>query len=190
MIPLLSETMMSTIQEIPPKSNDKKVAQQDAHRDPLSGRAGAHPVGTGVGAAAGGMAAGIATGAAIGTVAGPVGTAVGAAVGVAVGAIGGGLAGKAIAEEIDPTVEHGFWRECYANRSYIITGLPYDEYAPAYEYGWVSQALYEDKSFDHAESTLQRDWDKVKGSSKLHWDQARHAVRDSWNRVTKPRPVK
>jgi len=178
---------MSTIQEVPPKaeSDAKKQAQHDAHRDPLSGRAGAHPVGTGVGAAAGGITAGIVTGAAIGTVAGPVGTAVGAAVGVAVGAIGGGLAGKAIAEEIDPTVEHGFWRGCYASRSYFILGMPYEEYAPAYEYGWVSQAQHKDKSFDQAESLLRSDWDKVKGVSKLRWDQARHAVRDSWNRVAK-----
>ena len=62
-----------------PTSDGKKQSQDDAHRDPLSGRAGAHPVGTGVGAAAGGVAAGTAAGAAIGTVAGPVGTAVGAA---------------------------------------------------------------------------------------------------------------
>ena len=177
---------MSTIQEVPPKANEKKQAQQDAHRDPLSGRAGAHPVGTGVGAAAGGATVGVITGAALGTLAGPVGMAVGAAVGVAVGAVGGGLAGKAIAEDIDPTVEHGFWRERYAGCSYIVAGLPYEEYAPAYEYGWVSRSRYLGKSFDQAESALQREWDTVKGASKLRWDQARHAVRDSWNRVTKP----
>ena len=68
----------------------------EPNRDPISGRPGAHPVGTGLGAAAGGMAAG----AAAGSVAGPVGTVAGAAV----GAIVGGLAGKGIAEMVDPTV--------------------------------------------------------------------------------------
>src|SRR5476651_2068900 len=98
---------MSTAKhETPPKSHDEKQAQQDANRDPLSGRAGAHPVGTGVGAAAGGIAAAIATGAAMGTFAGPAGTAVGAAAGAAAGAVAGGLAGKAVAEHLDPTVEH------------------------------------------------------------------------------------
>ncbi len=66
------------------------------NRDPLSGEAGAHPIGTGVGAAAGGIAAG----AAVGSVAGPVGTVVGAAV----GAVAGGLAGKGVAETVDPTI--------------------------------------------------------------------------------------
>ena len=67
-----------------------------AHRDPITGTPGAHPVGTGVGAVAGGVAAG----AAAGTVVGPVGTVVGAAV----GAVAGGLAGKGVAEKVDPTV--------------------------------------------------------------------------------------
>jgi uncharacterized protein (TIGR02271 family) len=70
-----------------------------ANRDPITGEAGAHPVGTGVGAAAGGMAAG----AAAGTVAGPVGTVLGAAV----GAVAGGLAGKGVAEKVDPTLVKG-----------------------------------------------------------------------------------
>ena len=59
--------------------------QQAAHsnRDPITGAAGSHPVGTGLGAALGGVGAGIATavagGAVIGSAVGPVGTAIGAA---------------------------------------------------------------------------------------------------------------
>ena len=165
------------------KNPDEKKAQEDANRDPLSGRAGAHPVGTGVGAAAGGIAAGAATGASIGTVAGPVGTAIGAAVGTAVGAVVGGLAGKAVAEKIDPTVEHGFWRENYATRSYVDKNAPYEEYGPAYEYGWQSQSRHQGKTFDEAESSLQGEWAKVRGKSHLEWDRAKEAVRDSWERV-------
>ena len=177
--------MSTTKQEIPPKSPDEKQAEHDANRDPLSGRAGAHPVGTGVGAAAGGVAAGVAAGAAIGTVAGPVGTAVGAAVGAAAGAVGGGLAGKAIAERVDPTVEHGYWRSNYASRPYARVGMVYEEYAPAYQYGWESQTHHLGKSFEQVESTLERDWHKAKGTSKLAWEHAKEAARDSWNRVSK-----
>ena len=176
--------MSSTKQEHPRKSDDKKQAQSDAHRDPLSGRAGAHPLGTGVGAASGGIAAGVATGAALGTVAGPVGTAVGAAVGAAVGVVAGGLAGKAVAESVNPTVEHGYWRKHYASCSYAKAGTSYEEYAPAYQYGWESQARYQGKNYDQVESALQRDWDKVKGTSKLSWDEAKKPVRDSWHRVS------
>ena len=92
---------------------ESEAARRDENRDPISGERGAHPVGTGVGAAAGGLAAGAGTGAVVGTVAGPIGTAIGTAVGAAVGAVGGGLAGKAVAEHIDPTVEHEYWRANY-----------------------------------------------------------------------------
>ena len=88
--------------------DDEELQGRDAHRDPITGTPGAHPVGVGLGAAAGGMAAG----AAAGTVAGPVGTAIGAAA----GAIVGGLAGKGIAEQIDPTIEEAYWRENYTAR--------------------------------------------------------------------------
>ena len=91
---------------------DKTIQENTgtAHRDPLSGAPGAHPVGVGVGAAAGGMAAG----AAVGTVDGPVGTIVGAAV----GAVVGGRAGKGIAESIDPT-----HRRCRLARELCVARL-------------------------------------------------------------------
>ena len=78
-------------------SKDGTKTQVATNLDPITGAAGAHPVGVGLGAAVGGIAAG----AAAGTVAaGPLGTVVGAAV----GAIAGGLGGKAMAEHFDPTL--------------------------------------------------------------------------------------
>ena len=162
---------------------DEKRAERDANRDPLSGRAGAHPVGTGIGAAAGGVGVGAATGAAVGTVAGPVGTAVGAVVGAVAGAVGGGLAGKTLAEGINPTQEHGFWRNEYAKRNYVRTGAAYDDYGPAYQYGWESYSRHQGKTFEQAEPTLERDWNGSRGTCKLNWGEAKPAVRDSWNRV-------
>lgn len=164
------------------EDKDRKQSERDANRDPLSGAAGAHPVGTGVGAAAGGAGAAIATGAAIGTVAGPVGTAVGAAVGAAAGAVAGGLAGKSVAEGINPTVEHGYWRANYAQRPYVRPGASYDEYAPAYQYGWESRAQYGESSFDDVEPDLEREWNNRRGSSNLDWANARDAVGDSYRR--------
>jgi phage tail tape-measure protein len=177
--------MSTTTQESLPLSDDEKQSERDAHRDPLSGRAGAHPIGTGIGAAAGGIAGGVAAGAAIGTLAGPVGTALGAATGAAIGAVVGGLGGKELAENANPTVEHGFWRENYASRPYALIGVSYEEYAPAYQYGWESQARYHDKSFDEAESFLRRDWERARGASTLAWDNAMEAARDSWTRIAK-----
>ena len=165
-----------------PKSNEQKQIEKDANRDPLSGRAGSHVVGAGVGAA-GGVVAGVAAGAAVGTIAGPLGTAVGATIGGVVGGVGGGLTGKAIAEHVDPTVEHGYWREHYANRPYIRVGGTYEEYGPAYQYGWESHARHHDKTFEEAEPILKRDWLRLRGVSKMEWDHAREPARDSWNRM-------
>ncbi|MEO7762304.1 MAG: hypothetical protein ABIS68_10385 [Casimicrobiaceae bacterium] len=156
---------------------DEKVTRDgQANRDPISGAAGAHPVGTGVGAIAGGIAAG----AAAGTVVGPVGTVIGAAV----GAIAGGLAGKGVAEMIDPTLEDAYWRDNYSSRPYIASGATYDDYGPAYRYGVDSYTRYPGKKFDEVESDLSSDWNRAKGTSRLEWEKAKNATRDSFQRVS------
>ncbi len=153
--------------------NDQSVGN-DANLDPLTGAPGAHPVGTGVGAVGGGT-----TGAVIGAA---VGGPVGAVVGAAIGGIAGGLAGKGAAELVNPTVEDAYWRENYANRPYA-NGHPYDQYAPAYKYGWESKTQYAGKRFDDVENDLERGWDKAKANSHLAWNEAKSATRDAWNRI-------
>lgn len=150
--------------------------------DPITKAPGSHPLGTGVGAAAGGLAgvAGAAAiGAAAGTVVGPVGTAIGAAA----GAIAGGLAGKGVAEQVNPTEEENYWRENYRTRPYVDSSSQYDEYGPAYRYGWESRGKYADRRFDDVESELGQNWERVKGQSKLNWERAKQASRDAWDRV-------
>lgn len=158
------------------KHTIEKNRNAQANRDPITGAAGSHPVGTGVGAAAGGIAAG----AAAGTVAGPVGTVVGAAV----GAVVGGLAGKGVAEGIDPTLEDAYWRENYSSRDYVKADEDFDDYGPAYRYGVDSYGRSDGRTFDQSESDLRRDWDQNKGDSSLTWDRAKYASRDSWQRVS------
>ena len=148
----------------------------DANRDPITGAPGSHPLGTGAGAASAG-----ATGAAIGAA---VGGPIGAVVGGAAGAIAGGLAGHSIAEGIDPTVEDAYWRKSYGSRPYVTKGASYDDYRPAYQYGWESRARYEGRDWDEVESDLARDWDKAKGKTRLKWEEAKHAARDAWHRIT------
>lgn len=156
--------------------NRNETDKGSANRDPITGTPGAHPVGTGIGAAAGGMAAG----AAVGTVAGPVGTVVGAAV----GAVVGGLAGKGVAEKIDPTIEEAYWRETYVSRPYVIKGATFDDYGPAYGYGVDSYVRYPGKTYDQVESDLALGWQRSKGKSTLAWENAKHATRDSWQRLS------
>jgi hypothetical protein len=136
----------------------------------ISGPLGAHPVETGLSAAAGGVAAD----ALFGTV--------GREDAVA-GALGSGLAGNTIAESIDPAAEEAYWRENYSSRPNVNPEVSFNEYRPAYSYGVDAHRRYEGQSFEQAEPELMRDWDGVKGMSSLTWENAKHAVRDSWQRV-------
>lgn len=148
----------------------------DANENPVTGTPGSHPIGTGAGAITGAVAAG----AAAGTVAGPIGTALGALA----GAVVGGLAGHGIAEMIDPTVEEAYWRDNYRTRPYATSDATFDDYSPAYRYGWESYPRYRGNTFDSVEGDLSRDWDRVRGNSSLTWDRARYATRDAWDRVS------
>src|SRR6478752_5435007 len=105
------------------------------------------------------------------------------AVGAAVGAVVGGLAGKGIAESIDPTREDAYWRDNYRTRPYA-SDASYDDFGPAYAYGVNTYSRYPGQRFEDAESDLSRDWDSARGKSSLTWERAKHAVRDSWNRLS------
>jgi len=100
---------------------------------------------------------------------------------------GVGLAGKGVAESVNPTTEDAYWRENYKTRPYA-TGATYDEFAPAYRYGWESRPRYEGRRFDDVENDLERGWDKVKGNSRLGWEKAKMATRDAWHRVERAIP--
>jgi len=155
---------------------DRQRNPGDANRDPLTGEPGSHPIATGVGAA-GAAAAGAAVGGAVG---GPVG----AVVGGAVGAVAGGAAGHAAGEAIDPTLETEYWRQNFRNRPYYQRDKTFDDYEPAYRYGWESATRpdYSGRRFDEVEHDLRRGWE-TKGDAKQAWYEVREATRDAWNRV-------
>jgi hypothetical protein len=163
-----------------------KKEKKDGNRDPITGEPGAHPVGVGAGTAVGGAVAGAAigaaasaaaAGAATGSVAGPIGT----VVGTVAGGVAGAFAGKAIAEKVNPTEEDAYWRGNYHARPYVTKGATYEEYEPAYRYGWESRSQYTGQRFDDVEGQLQSDWNRSKCN--LTWDKARPAVRDAWDRI-------
>lgn len=150
--------------------------QAQKHLDPISGEAGAHPVGTAVGAAVGGAA----TGAAVGTIAGPVGTAVGAAV----GAIAGGLLGKAVAEAFDPTGEDAYWESNYASRPYVVPGSTYERYQPAFRLGWEARVRRTGIPWRDMEGDVRAEWEAQPPSCDLSWSEASSAVREAYERAS------
>jgi|GEM_PF-2711587 len=78
--------------------------------------------------------------------------------------------------------EEQYWRSNYSTRPYASQSVSYDEYAPAYRYGYDTRRRYQGQRFDDLEKDLARDWDHMRDNSKLTWEQARPAVRDSWDR--------
>jgi uncharacterized protein YjbJ (UPF0337 family) len=155
------------------KMNDKN---HDSNPDPITGEPGAHPVGV-----AGGASGGALAGAAIGAVGGPIG----AAVGGAIGAVAGGLAGKGVAESVNPTEEDAYWRENHASRPYYQSGRKYEDYSPAYKYGWesASRPEYRNRRFDDVESDLGRGWTTARGTARHEWNDVKQATRDAFERV-------
>jgi hypothetical protein len=136
-------------------------------------------VAEGVGAA-GGAVTGMTVGASVG---GPPG----AVVGAAIGAVAGGMAGHGVSAAFDPEVEDAYWRDNYSSRPYVKPGSAYDDYQPAYRYGWESRAKY-NSSWDEASSDIERGWDNAKSNSRLAWNDAKDAVRDGWHRVERALP--
>ena len=150
----------------------------EMHRDPISGEPGAHPIGTGLGAA-GGAAAGAAAGAAVGIPGGPVGIAVAGAI----GAVIGGLGGSAASEALNPTGEEQFWRAHFENELRPAAGRGYDDYAPAYRFGYENRERMVSDSFEQVEPDLSTEWHQTGRGSGMAWQDARPAVRAAWNHV-------
>ncbi|WP_017911896.1 hypothetical protein, partial [Xanthomonas sp. SHU 166] len=105
-------------------------------------------------------------------------------IGAAVGVVAGAAAGKGVAERIDPTGEDAYWREEYRNRDYAKADYDYDrDYAAAYGLGLQAREQYPSRTWDEHERELSHDWGTRRGDSRLEWDEARLAARDSWERA-------
>lgn len=158
-----------------------KSVERDRNEDPISGEPGSHPVGV-AGGGIGGAAAGAAVGGALG---GPVG----AVIGGAIGTVAGGAVGKGIAEAVDPTLEGEYWRHEYPNRPYYRAERPYEDFEPAYRYGWESAANpeFSGRSFEEVESGLKTNWPSYceleESEESSDWSEMREATRDAYNRI-------
>lgn len=138
-----------------------------------------HSIGAGTGAVAGAV-----TGAAIGSAGGPIGSAVGAVVGGVMGA----KAGDSVAEAVNPTEYTQHFEREYRNTPYYSRDKEWDDYKPAYTYGYDTYGKYRGQRFEDVEGNLERDWDSTRGNSRLAWTEARGAVRDGWHHIERATP--
>lgn len=148
----------------------------DANRESVTGELGAHPVGTGVGAATGGT-----VGAVIG---GAVGGPIGAMIGAAVGGLTGGYAGKGLAQSAHSTGGTSTSSGVGAATAYPQETSSYEDYRPAYWYGWESAQRFSDRRWTDVVAELEHGWGQVKGGSRLAWKEAEASVREAWNQAS------
>ncbi len=151
-------------------------------RDPEYAHELGGTLGMTVAGVAGGILAGVAAGATIGGMAGPIGAVAGAAIG---GAIGGAV-GEEITSNVIPDLEEIYWEKTYVTRPYIVTGHDYASYRPAYRAGIDGYVARPTESFDNLEPSLRNNWNITRGNSTLEWDDARHAARDAFSRLSTP----
>lgn len=59
----------------------------------------------------------------------------------------------------------------------------HEDYRPAYWYGWEAAQKYPGRRWAEIASEMERDWDKVRGVSRLPWSEAELAVHEAWDRA-------
>lgn len=107
---------------------------------------------------------------------GPPGLVVGVVIGTAIGA----LIGHRLAEATDPRDSVGHFQEIYTSMGYYVAGMDWSDYEPAYRFGMDTYASRGGQDFSESEPALGARWLKIRGGSRLTWDQARGPVAHVW----------
>ena len=86
--------------------------------------------------------------------------------------------------------EDAWWRENYGGRPYA-TGRNYEEFRPAYKYGYESGQHHLGRSWNDVQADLQTGWDRYegRGGAESTWEKVKDAVSDAWHRVTGQKTV-
>jgi len=81
--------------------------------------------------------------------------------------------------------EDNYWFENFSSRPYAIGPDFYDQFRPAYRYGFESAQHHVGRQWDEAEPDLRQGWESYehRGGSPSTWDEIKAAVRDAWDRV-------
>ena len=83
------------------------------------------------------------------------------------------------------TLKDTHWRTAYGTRDYVIAGMEYDDYEPAYRLGVEMADRHGNKKFAEVEPALADEWLAVQGRSRLSWQQARPAVKEGYAGVVR-----
>jgi len=83
---------------------------------------------------------------------------------------------------IDTEREEAYWQAAFRRERYYSAQLDYEDYAPAYCVGYAGFAQY-GGSYEDAEKSLVANWVRIKGDSRLPYEQACAAIRAAWDRA-------
>lgn len=78
--------------------------------------------------------------------------------------------------------EDAHWGHAFRRERYCQPGLDYEDYAPAYCVGYIGYGQY-GGDFEDAERSLCANWVRIKGDSRLSWEEALPAIRAAWDRM-------
>ena len=81
-----------------------------------------------------------------------------------------------------------YWREHYRDQPYYRSSHEWEDYEPAYQYGYDSYNARSGRDWNGMERDLESGWERAKGRSRLAWADAKQAVRDGWNHVERMLP--
>jgi hypothetical protein len=81
--------------------------------------------------------------------------------------------------------EDTWWRDNFLSRPYAA-GRTYEDFRPAYRYGFESASHHAGRDWKEAETDLRTGWDKFegKGPGGAKWEDIKDAVKDAWHRIT------
>jgi hypothetical protein len=80
--------------------------------------------------------------------------------------------------------ETNYWHDNFVSRPYYSKDRDYQAYAPAYRYGVNTYRDNKGRPYSELDQErLRRGWEQARGTSRLSWNDAQLAARDSYNRL-------
>ena len=96
-----------------------------------------------------------------------------------------GLAGETrhtVFRRYSAQVEDLYWARHYWKEQYFRADYDYEDYAPAYCVGYSGCVQYGGR-FEDSETSLRANFARIKGDSRLTWEEARAPIRSAWLRL-------
>ena len=87
-----------------------------------------------------------------------------------------------VARRLDARDEDAYWQRSYAHEPYCRPECDYEDYAPAFCVGYIGFIQY-GGHYEDAEKSLYANWERIKGDSRLGYDDAAQAMRAAWMRL-------